>query len=176
MHSDSQSAANVPNEPNTVEVAVKGLILDPVTNTPIVILRDEDTERFLPIWIGEFEAQAIALALEGIESPRPMTHDLMAALLDTLDGHLDRILICDLQEGTFFAQLVLGQGNSQVVLDARPSDAIALGLRLEATILVAETVFDRVQDADLTSRLSHEEKIRKWLEEIDPDELGQYEM
>ncbi len=178
MESDGQTPAQpiATSDLVEVEVEVKGLILDPSTNNPIVILRDEETERFLPIWIGEFEAQAIALALEDIESPRPMSHDLMATLVEELGGEVERILISNLDEGTFYAKLFVRHSAGVAIVDARPSDALALAVRLEAPIFVREQVFVGARDADLSSQLSDKEKLRKWLEDIDPDELGKYTM
>lgn len=160
-----------------VPVAVKGLILDPSSNVPIVILREAKGERFLPIWIGDFEAHAIACALEGIESPRPMTHDLTATLVESLAGHLVQVVVSDLDDGTFFAQVHLEtEDGGTIEIDARPSDSIALALRLKAEIFVVSAVFELARDLEQTSRLTDEEKIRQWLEEVDPDDLGKYTM
>ncbi len=157
-----------------LQVRVQGLFLDPITERPILVLRQEEGSRFLPIWIGAPEANAIALRLEGVEVPRPMTHDLIRGMLEKLGAQVSRILICDLQENTYFAQIVLGVNGSETFVDARPSDAIALAVRTGAPIFVSEDIFDRAtQTENLTSA---EEQVQKWLEGLTPEELGRYEM
>ncbi|HYU36218.1 MAG TPA: bifunctional nuclease family protein [Thermoanaerobaculia bacterium] len=165
------------SEPNQeLRVEIKGLMLDPASNIPIVILRDIESQLFLPIWIGVFEANAIALRIEGVEPPRPMTHDLLRLVLEQLGAAVEKIVISDLRESTFFALIHLRQGAQSVTVDARPSDAIALALRTEAPIFVLRSVLDKAQAADLTAEASDEEKLKKWLEEINPDELGKWTM
>lgn len=169
------------SEPNTLpnqelRVEIKGLMLDPSSNIPIIILRDTESQLFLPIWIGVFEANAIALRIEGVEPPRPMTHDLLRLVLEQLGATVEKIVISDLRESTFFALIHLRQGGQSVAVDARPSDAIALALRTEAPIFVLRSVLDKAQAADLTAEASDEEKLKKWLEEISPEELGKYTM
>ena len=164
-------------EPNQeLRVEIKGLMLDPSSNIPIVILRDTESQLFLPIWIGVFEANAIALRIEGVEPPRPMTHDLLRLVLEKLGATVEKIVISDLRESTFFALIHLRQGGQSVAVDARPSDAIALALRTEAPIYVLRSVLDKAQAADLTAEASDEDKLKKWLEEISPDELGKWTM
>jgi hypothetical protein len=155
---------------------VKGLMLDPTSNVPIVILRDEKGVEFLPIWIGVFEANAIALKLEDVEPPRPMTHDLLASLLTALEAEVLRVIISDLQESTFHARIVLQNRDGEIEVDARPSDAIALALRVEAPIFVTERVFSKAKAADTSDLASDEEKLKKWFEDVDPDDLGKYTM
>lgn len=165
------------SEPNQeLRVEIKGLMLDPASNIPIVILRDTESQLFLPIWIGVFEANAIALRIEGVEPPRPMTHDLLRLVLEQLGATVEKIVISDLRESTFFALIHLQQGGQSVAVDARPSDAIALALRTEAPIFVLRSVLDKAQAADLTAEATDEEKLKKWLEEISPDELGKWTM
>jgi bifunctional DNase/RNase len=159
-----------------LRVEIKGLMLDPSSNVPIVILRDSESQLFLPIWIGLSEANAIASRIEGIEPPRPMTHDLMRLLIEQLGASVDRIVISDLRESTFFAIIHLRQGEKTLEIDARPSDAIALALRAEAPIFVLRSVLDKAQAVDLASQATDEEKLKKWLEEISPEELGKYTM
>ncbi len=160
-----------------IQLEVKGLIIDPSTpNTPIVVLRELTGNKFLPIWIGLFEANAIAFKLDGIEPPRPLTHDLMASLLFHLNARLKRIIITDLQDNTFFAQIVLEDSGGAKIVDARPSDAIALALRFEAPIYAATEVFAKAQVTDLTDRLRDEDRLKQWLEEVDPEDLGKYTM
>jgi uncharacterized protein len=165
------------SEPNQeLRVEIKGLMLDPASNIPIVILRDTESQLFLPIWIGVFEANAIALRIEGVEPPRPMTHDLLRLVLEQLGATVEKIVISDLRESTFFALIHLRQGEQPVAVDARPSDAIALALRTEAPIFVLRSVLEKAQAADLTAESSDEEKLKKWLEDISPDELGKWTM
>jgi bifunctional DNase/RNase len=165
------------SEPNQeLRVEIKGLMLDPASNIPIVILRDTESQLFLPIWIGVFEANAIALRIEGIEPPRPMTHDLLRLVLDQLGATVEKIVISDLRESTFFALIHLRHGERSVEVDARPSDAIALALRTEAPIFVLRSVLEKAQAADLTADSSDEDKLKKWLEEISPEELGKWTM
>ncbi len=123
-----------------LDVEIRGLILDPVSNTPIVILKKPDENLFLPIWIGVFEANAIALQIENVQTPRPMTHDLLKTVIDDLDYTLERVTIADLRENTFYAVLTLVQGEEIIEIDARPSDSLALALRCDANIFVAEEV------------------------------------
>ena len=164
------------DEADPIRMRVGGLILDPESNTPIVVLRDSAGGRFLPIWIGPFEANAIVMRLEGVEPPRPYTHDLLMSSLNSLDATVRHIVICDLKDNTFYARIHLDRGESEVVLDARPSDAIALALRAEAPIFVALEVLEKAKTDERTTKLTEEERIRKWLEELDPDDLGEYEM
>lgn len=160
-----------------IPVEVKGLIVDPSSNVPIVLLRSqEEVARVLPIWIGIFEANAIALQLEGIEPPRPMTHDLAIQLLTTLEARMVRVVVNDLADNTFYAQIVLAAPDGETVVDSRPSDAIALALRTEAPIFVADQVLAKAMRDEKTERLKDDEQIRKFLEELDPEDLGEYEM
>lgn len=159
-----------------IPMEVKALMTDPVSHVPIVILRNEDSARFLPIWIGLFEANAIAMKLQGVDAPRPMTHDLTANLLDALGAEVQHIVITDLADSTFYAEIVLGQGGDQQLIDARPSDAIALALRLDAPILVADSVLEKAKSDEKTERLTEDERIKKILEDLEPEDLGEYEM
>jgi len=138
-----------------IEMTIKGLMLDPITNTPIVILKDKDGDRVLPIWVGLFEANAIALQIENVATPRPMTHDLLRNIITDLDGRVDRIVVSDLKENTFYAVVHLTVRGERVAVDARPSDAIALALRTRAPIMVEETVIENAKNVDFGSeRLS----------------------
>ena len=159
-----------------LRMEIKGLMLDPSSNVPIVILRDEESDVFLPIWIGVFEANAIALRIEGVEPPRPMTHDLLLSSLQTLGAAIERIVISDLRESTFFAVIHLVRRGEKLTIDSRPSDAIALALRAEAPIFVLRTVLEKARAVDVDSDASEEEKIRKMLEELGPEDLGKYTM
>ena len=126
-------------------MSIKGLMLDPVSNSPIVVLKDDEEKFFLPIWVGIFEANAIALQLENVTTPRPMTHDLLRNMISELNARVIRVVINDLRDSTFFAQIRLLTGEKTLELDARPSDAIALALRVEAPIYVAQSVLDQAQ-------------------------------
>lgn len=159
-----------------IAMTIKGLMVDPVTNTPIVLLEEDGGERVLPIWVGVFEANAIALQIENVASPRPMTHDLMREILLALDGTLERIVISDLRESTFFATLHVKVHGKLTLIDARPSDAIALALRARASIVVTSEVLERALQSDLTPKVADQDRIQKWLENIDPDELGKWKM
>jgi len=155
-----------------VEMSIKGLMIDPVTNMPIVILRDRDNQRALPIWVGAVEANAIALQIENVAPQRPMTHDLLRALLVELDATLVRVVIADLREGTFYAYLELRRGGDTLFVDARPSDAIALSLRARAPVFVDTRVLDQAQPVDVSSDQANRERLQRWLESLDPDDLG----
>jgi bifunctional DNase/RNase len=159
-----------------IEVVIKGLTLDPVTNSPIVILKDKGSERVLPIWINPFEASAISSQIENVTPARPMTHDLLRNVIADLDGKVDRVIVSDLKENTFFATVQLTVRGELVAVDARPSDAIALALRAAAPILVEERVMDSAKEADLSAERPDTDRLQQWLESLDPDELGKYKM
>ena len=159
-----------------IEMTIKGLMVDPITNMPIVILKDKQGERVLPIWVGIFEANAIALQIENIETPRPMTHDLLRNIISDLDGQVDRVVVSDLKDNTFYAIIHLTVRGERVAIDARPSDAIALALRTRSPILVEETVIDNAKTVDFAAERPDNERLQKWLENLDPEELGKYKM
>jgi bifunctional DNase/RNase len=159
-----------------IEMTIKGLMVDPITNLPIVILKDKEGERVLPIWVGVFEANAIALQIENIATPRPMTHDLLRNVIADLDGRVDRIVVSDLKDNTFYAVIHLTVRGERVAIDARPSDAIALALRTRAPILVEEAVIDNAKTVDFASERADSDRLQKWLESLDPNELGKYKM
>jgi bifunctional DNase/RNase len=159
-----------------VPMTIKGLMLDPVSNSPIVVLKDEEEKFFLPIWVGIFEANAIALQLENVATPRPMTHDLLKNMIGELEGRVMRIVINDLRDSTFFAQIRVLTGGKTLEVDARPSDAIALALRTEAPIFVAQTVLDQAQTISPENVEEDEERSKKWLESLDTEDLGKYKM
>jgi hypothetical protein len=159
-----------------IEMTIKGLMVDPITNTPIVILRDKDGQKVLPIWVGIFEANAIALQIENISTPRPMTHDLLRNIIHDLNASVQKIVVCDLQENTFYALIYLGLNGDTVAIDARPSDAIALALRTKAPIFVEDTVIDHAKTVDFTTEKADADRLHKWLESLDPDDLGKYKM
>ena len=159
-----------------IEMSIKGLMVDPITNMPIVILKDKDGERVLPIWVGIFEANAIALQIENIATPRPMTHDLLRNIITDLEGQVDRVVVCDLKDNTFYATIHLTVRGERVAIDARPSDAIALALRTRSPILVEETVIDNAKTVDFAADRTDNDRLQKWLESLDPEDLGKYKM
>ena len=145
------------------EMVIKGLMVDPVTNMPIVILRDKEGERVLPIWVGIFEANAIALQIENIATPRPMTHDLLRNVIRDLNGAVEKIVVSDLKETTFYALIYLRVGAEVVAVDARPSDALALALRTQAPIFVEEHVIDSAKTVDLSPEPASADRLQKFL-------------
>jgi bifunctional DNase/RNase len=156
-----------------IEMSIRGLMIDPVTNMPIVILRDADNQRALPIWVGPVEANAIALQIENVLPPRPLTHDLLRNLLTALDAELRRVVISDLHASTFYAYLELNQRGETIYLDARPSDAIALSIRTKAPVFVDTRVLDEAKSTDASTQDERErDRLQRWLESLDPDELG----
>ncbi|MGH9346158.1 MAG: bifunctional nuclease family protein [Vicinamibacterales bacterium] len=159
-----------------IEMTIKGLMVDPITNMPIVMLKDMQGERVLPIWVGIFEANAIALQIENIATPRPMTHDLLRNVIKDLDGTVERVVVSDLKDNTFYAVIYLTVRGESVAIDARPSDAIALALRTRSPILVEEAVIDNARNVDLSSDREDSKHLKKWLEELDPEDLGKYKM
>jgi uncharacterized protein len=155
-----------------VEMSIKGLMIDPVTNMPIVILRDRDNQRALPIWVGPVEANAIALQIENVAPPRPMTHDLLRNLLEELGATLQRVVISDLQDSTFYAYLQLERDGQVLFVDARPSDALALSLRTRAPVFVEERVLDRARSTETSTDDADRDRLQRWLESLNPDDLG----
>ena len=159
----------------SVQMNIQGLMIDPVSQMPIVVLKDTSGQHVLPIWVGIFEANAIAQQLEKVQSPRPMTHDLLRSAIEHLGASIDRIVVTDLREATFYATLHLVREGQETQVDARPSDAMALALRCDAPIFVEESVLEKsTNPADADAR--EPDRLRRWLETVDPQELGQYEM
>jgi bifunctional DNase/RNase len=160
-----------------IEVRIRGLMMDPSTNMPIVVLKDVASETVMPIWVGSFEANAIFIEIEKVEAPRPMTHDLLRNLIRHLNAHLERVVITELRDETFLAVLWLKQGDEAVTIDARPSDAIALALRADCPIYVSEQV---MQAAKLNTTGPPDgptaEQLRGWLEGLNDEDLGRYKM
>jgi uncharacterized protein len=156
------------------KLKVETLLLDPISDKPILILKTDNGEKILPIWIGHNEAQAIALELDSIHAPRPMTHDLMCNILNSLEGKLIQVDICDLKDSTFYAELVVDKSSQKYRIDARPSDAIAIAIRLNAPIFVADHVLNEASQNRVTP--AAEDSLSRWLESLNPDELGRYKM
>ncbi len=159
-----------------IEMTIKGLMVDPITNMPIIILRDKDGQRVLPIWVGVFEANAIALQIENVTTPRPMTHDLLKNVIQDLKARIQKVVVSDLRENTFYALIYLDTDGETVAIDARPSDAIALALRAHAPIFVEDAVIASAKTVDFVPEKGDAERLQKWLESLDPDELGKYKM
>jgi hypothetical protein len=160
-----------------IEMRMRGLILDPTSGAPVVILREEGSAVYLPIWIGAFEANAIAMAAEGIDAPRPLTHDLLRNLLEALGGRLVRVEIHALVEGTFHARLVLETtAGRRLEVDARPSDSMVLALRTGAPVWTARTVLEEAVRSSRAWETHDEERLREWLERARPEDFGKYRM
>jgi bifunctional DNase/RNase len=159
-----------------IEMTIKGLMIDPITNMPIIILRDLEGQRILPIWVGVFEANAIALQIESVETPRPMTHDLLKTVIDKLEGQVERVVVCELKENTFYATIHIQSPGGRRVVDARPSDAIALALRTRSKIFVEEAVIQSARSVEMSRESMEVGRLQKWLEGLSEEELGKYKM
>jgi hypothetical protein len=165
---------------NMIKMKVTGLTIDPFTNMPIIILKDEDEKTALPLWIGLIEASSIATVLEKMEVSRPMTHDLISKMIKELGAKVDSIEITDLTDNTFFSSIKLKQKDKEITLDSRPSDAIALALRSEANIYVDKTVVEKSRRMDATQKIDEGKiKEQQWaelLESLSPEDFGKYKM
>ena len=159
-----------------VEMKIRGLVMDPVTNMPIVILKDTSGNSVLPIWVGIYEANAIALEIEKVTTPRPMTHDLLKNLLLGLETHVHKVVVSELRDDTFYALIWLEQDGQIISIDSRPSDALALALRLDCPIFVEEEVLKSSKLASTTSEKATNEELRKWLENLNDEDMGRYKM
>lgn len=157
-----------------VEMKIRSLVMDPVTNMPIVVLKDVSGDAVLPIWVGVYEANAIALEIEKVATPRPMTHDLIKNLLHGLDTCVRKVVVTELKEDTFYAVIWLERDGQVISIDSRPSDALAVALRLDCPIFVEEEVLKSSRPA-LSDRVSSDE-LRKWLEGLNDEDLGRYKM
>ena len=161
-------------------MVISGLTIDPLTNSPIVILKEVDGEKTLPIWIGLLEATAIASDLEDIQFSRPMTHDLLKNIIGLVDIKVNKIEVCDLKNNTYYALIYLDHNGKEISIDARPSDALALSLRVGAPIFVAEEVIKKSKQIDLTAEPEDKsEQGKKWqeiLENLNPEDFGKYKM
>lgn len=159
-----------------VEMTIRGLLMDPVTQTPIVILKDVAGDTVLPIWVGVYEANAIALEMEKVSTPRPMTHDLIKNVLTGLEAQVHKVVVTELREDTFYAVIWLERGGEVVSVDSRPSDALALALRMDCPIFVDDLVLKTSkQAANASDRLTSEE-LRKYLEGLNDEDMGKYKM
>ena len=159
-----------------IEMTVKALMPDPFTNMPIIVLSDQDGRRKLPIWIGKFEADAIELQIQNVQTPRPMTYDLLKTIIDDLQGRVERVVVSDLCDNTFYATIHIRSNGRLVAVDARPSDAINLALRTRAKIFVEESVIESARSEELSKESMGVAQLQKWLEGLTEDELGKYKM
>ena len=159
-----------------VEMKIRGLMMDPVTNMPIVVLKDLNGNAILPIWVGIYEANAIALEIEKVTTPRPMTHDLLKNLLLGLETRVQKVVVNELREDTFYALIWLERDGQMMSIDSRPSDALALALRVDCPIYVEDEVLKTSKNSgNSTDKVSNEE-LRKWLENLNDEDMGRYKM
>jgi uncharacterized protein len=159
-----------------IEMKIKGLVVDPISKMPIVVLENPLSEQILPIWIGVFEANAIALTIENIATPRPMTHDLLKNFLEKLDIAIEKIVVNDVRNNTFYALIHCRHEDLRIVIDSRPSDAIALALRMSSPIYVEEEVVRKAHGLKFDENLEGSEKLKKWLDGLNSDDFGKYKM
>jgi bifunctional DNase/RNase len=168
-----QSAVKATDE---VEMQIRGLMMDPVTNTPIIVLKDVGSDQVLPIWVGIFEANAIALELEKTTLPRPMTHDLMQNMARGLNAEVRKVVVSELRDDTFYATIWMDHAGETVTMDARPSDAIALALRWDCPIYVNREVLESSKQAASGNQTVNADEMRRWLENLNDDDMGRYKM
>ena len=159
-----------------VEMKIRGLMMDPVTNMPIVVLKDAQGTAVLPIWVGIYEANAIALEIEKVQTPRPMTHDLLRNVFLGLDVRVQKVVVNDLKDDTFYALIWVERNGEMMSIDSRPSDALALALRVDCPIFVEDEVLKSSKISSAISEKSTSEELRKWLEGLSDEDLGRYKM
>jgi uncharacterized protein len=159
-----------------VEMKIRGLMMDPLTNMPIVVLKDLSGDSVLPIWVGIYEANAIALEIEKVTTPRPMTHDLIKVVLMGLDTSIRKVVVNELKDDTFYAMIWLEREGRLISVDSRPSDALALALRHDCPIYVDEKVLQSSHNSRTVSEKVNNEELRKWLENLNDEDLGRYKM
>ena len=159
-----------------LEVKIRGLMMDPVTNMPVVVLKETQGTGVLPIWVGIYEANAIALEIEKVQTPRPMTHDLLKNVLMGLNIHVQKVVVCDLKDDTFYALIWMERDGETISMDSRPSDALALALRLDFPIFVEDQVLKSSKMSTGVADKSSSEELRKWLENLSDEDLGRYKM
>ena len=159
-----------------VEMKIRGLMMDPVTNMPIVILKDAEGKSVLPIWVGVYEANAIALEIEKVATPRPMTHDLIKNILMGMTTGVRKVVVSELKDDTFFALIWIEHNGEMISIDARPSDALAVALRLDCPIYVDDDVLKSSKVSNAVSDKANSEDLRRWLESLNDEDLGQYKM
>ncbi len=161
---------------NLIEFFIKGIILDPTNNVPILLLEDRDLTMIIPIWIGFFEANAIALGLEKLDSPRPLTHDLLTSILDKIGITVKKVVITDIIESTYYANIYLEKDGDEYIIDSRPSDAIAISAKKGNKIFISKKVIDKASPIMLNSETPDEKDIKDWLDNINPEDFGKYKM
>jgi uncharacterized protein len=160
-----------------LEVKIRGLMMDPVTNMPVVVLKETAGNGVLPIWVGVYEANAIALEIEKVQTlPRPMTHDLLRNVLTGLNVHVNRVVVSDLKDDTFYALIWMERDGQILAMDSRPSDALALALRVDCPIYVEDDVLKRSKTATAINEKTSNEDLRNWLENLNDEDLGRYKM
>jgi bifunctional DNase/RNase len=159
-----------------VEMKIRGLMMDPVTNMPIVVLKDVQGQAVLPIWVGVYEANAIALEIEKVQTPRPMTHDLLKNVLMGLDGRVSKIVVNELKDDTFYALIWVERDGQMMTIDSRPSDALALALRMDCPIFVDEQVLKNSKVSGVLSEKTTNDQLKTYLEGLSDDDLGRYKM
>ncbi len=159
-----------------VEMKIRGLMMDPTTNMPIVVLKDVNGNAILPIWVGIYEANAIALEIEKVSTPRPMTHDLIKILLLGLGTGIRKVVVSELKEDTFYAVIWLDKEGELISVDSRPSDALALALRLDCPIYVDDSVLKNSKMSNAAADKVNNEELRRWLENLNDEDLGRYKM
>jgi bifunctional DNase/RNase len=159
-----------------LEVKIRGLMMDPATNQPVVVLKELQGSGVLPIWVGVYEAQAIALEIEKVQTARPMTHDLLKNVLTGLNVHVQKVVVSDLKDDTFYALIWMERDGETLSMDSRPSDALALALRLDCPIFVEDQVLKSSKITSVVSEKSSNEELRKWLENLSDEDLGRYKM
>jgi uncharacterized protein len=171
------NAATVDRGSNVeVEMKIRGLMMDPVTNMPIVVLKDVGGQAILPIWVGVYEANAIALEIEKVQTPRPMTHDLLKNVLLGLEVRVQKIIVSELKDDTFYALICVERDGEMMTIDSRPSDALALALRMDCPIFVNEQVLKNSKVSSAINERTTNEQLRSWLEGLSDDDLGRYKM
>jgi len=159
-----------------VEMKIRGLMMDPVTNMPIVVLKDVQGQAILPIWVGVYEANAIALEIEKVQTPRPMTHDLLRNVLLGLEVRVQKIVVNDLKDDTFYAMIWVEREGQMMTIDSRPSDALALALRMDCPIFVDEAVLKNSKISNAFAERSTHEQLRNYLDGLSDEDLGRYKM
>jgi bifunctional DNase/RNase len=159
-----------------VEMKIRGLMMDPVTNMPIVVLKDVGGDSVLPIWVGVYEANAIALEIEKVSTPRPMTHDLIKNVLSGLDARVHKVVVSELRDDTFYAVIWMEREGQIISVDSRPSDALALALRVDCPIFVEDEVLKSSKLATSINERVSSDELRRWLENLNDEDLGRYKM
>jgi uncharacterized protein len=159
-----------------IEMKIRALMMDPVTNVPIVILKGSDGNTLLPIWVGVFEANAIAMEIEKLATPRPMTHDLLRNILQALGYSVSKVVVSQLKDDTFYAVIWLMQNGNLISVDSRPSDALALALRMDSPIYVDEEVIKNSKATSSKQDKLNDDELKRWLENLGDEDLGKYKM